>query len=353
MHRDSYSPLKVFHHRSHLDVIRSGGHCMPIHVQLILTNQCNQNCSFCAYRTHGYSSSEQFQRNDKIPFSKVEEILKDCAAMGVKAIELTGGGEPTMYQHFTEVCDLLHRLGLGYAVVTNGSRAGGHWITSLLDARWVRFSIDASNEQSYATLRRADPAVFSRVRATIRTLVKLRGTSPDPIVGVGFVVTKDNWHEVLQAAINAKEDGADNFRISAVFQDGGADYFNRFYRDAVDLCCEAKKLQGGQFTVFDMFSERLEDLRQCHPSYPQCNVQRLVTYIGADLNVYRCCVLAYSQRGLLGSLKEQRFSDLWSRQAFGKFADFDARQCPRCMFNAKNCTIAYALNPNPDHVNFL
>ena len=76
--------------------------------------------------------------------------------------------------------------------------------------------------------------------------------------------------------------------------------------------------------------------------------------IGADLNVYRCCVLAYNNRGLLGSIANQTFSELWwSEQVANMLNDFDATGCPRCMFNKKNETIRYALNPNPEHVNFL
>jgi hypothetical protein len=77
-------------------------------------------------------------------------------------------------------------------------------------------------------------------------------------------------------------------------------------------------------------------------------------FLGADQNVYRCCVLAFNERGKVGSIKGQRFRDLWESQAKrDDYAAFDARGCERCMFNQKNRTIGYALAESPAHVNFV
>ena len=86
-----YSPLKIFHHQDKIGLLRNGEHPVLTHVQLIPTNFCNHDCEFCAYRMHGYSSSENFQEKDQIPFPKISEIVKDCKALGVKAVEITGG----------------------------------------------------------------------------------------------------------------------------------------------------------------------------------------------------------------------------------------------------------------------
>ena len=78
-----------------------------------------------------------------------------------------------------------------------------------------------------------------------------------------------------------------------------------------------------------------------------CCYQFLTTYIGGDLNVYRCCNTAYTQKGLIGNLRGQRFSDLKP-----KLFLFDARQCKFCQFRGQNKAIK-ALIDEPTHVNFV
>jgi len=281
------------------------------------------------------------------------QLVDELAYCGVKAVELTGGGEPTIHPAFTDVCNGLSNRGIQYGVVTNGSAWSSKVADSLLGAAWVRISIDCADSVTYAKTRKVSPDVYYRVRENIRALVHSKSNS-DPVIGVGFVVTKDNWREVYRAALKAQYDGADNFRISAVFQNEGLAYFSEFYSSAQGLCHAAKQVQSEEFTVFDLFGERLEDLEQQSPSHSFCPIQHLVPYIGADLNVYRCCVLAYNNRGLLGSIANQTFGELWwSEQVANMLNDFDATDCPRCMFNKKNDTIRYALNPKPEHVNFL
>lgn len=350
-----YSPWKIFHHPNRIEALRSRSRHVLAFVQLIPTNACQHACNFCAYRTHGYSSAETFDMHDRIPPEKLFQIIDDCSRLGVGAIELTGGGEPTIYSHFVDACKRMQSHGIEYAVVTNGANLCVAKLEQLAHAKWVRCSVDAGTAETYSTIRRAAADQFFRTRYNIREVVARKDTeSGDPIVGVGFVVTRDNWREVLLAAQNAKEDGADNFRISALFQNDNAGYFNEFYEEARELCCRASELESDGFRVFNLFGDRMRDLAQQFPDEPFCGYQHLVTYIGADQNIYRCCCTAYNQRGLLGSIREHSLHDLWtSHELQRKLDDFDARQCPRCMFNNKNKVIAYALDPDPLHVNFL
>src|SRR5574343_183849 len=92
-----YSPLKIIHHRKWLETVREGKQPAPIFVQIIPTNRCNQHCNHCAYRLPGYSSNQLFNPRSEMSIEKILETIRDCKEMGVKAIELTGGGEPTLH----------------------------------------------------------------------------------------------------------------------------------------------------------------------------------------------------------------------------------------------------------------
>jgi MoaA/NifB/PqqE/SkfB family radical SAM enzyme len=368
MEGSPYSPLKVLHHRERIDSIKAGKQIVPTQVQLIISDLCNQDCSFCAYRMSGYTSNQLFAGDSElaqvgtnnpkrmIETPKVMEILNDCYEMGVGAIQVTGGGEPTVHPDHIEIFNAISDRGMGLGVVSNGAVFRKGLIEAYLRGQWVRFSIDAGNEDTYSGIRRVAKTHFHRTWKNIDDLCAAKRENPDSdlIIGIGFVVTKDNWKEILDCTVRAKEAGVDNVRISAIFQDEGISYFDGFYDEAKEIIREASRLSDESFKVFNNFGDRTEDLELQNPEYSYCGYQEFNTYIGGDLNVYRCCVLAYNERGIVGSLKNQRFKELWdSEMKKRNFDEFDAKGCPRCMFNNKNRTILYAIEPAPRHVDFV
>jgi cyclic pyranopterin phosphate synthase len=241
------------------------------------------------------------------------------------------------------------------ALVTNGWALRDEVVPLLMRAKWVRVSVDAGCAETFSQMREVPLSSFGKVWANVQRLCAARDAAgSDTIIGVGFVVTKENWREVGIATLMAKMNGADNIRLSAVFQPDDEAYFADFHTQAAALCREAESHTGDGFRVFNNFGDRLADLKEHSPDYSFCGYQHFSTYIGADLNVYRCCVQSYNPRGLVGSLKAQTFAELWaSEDKRANYAAFDATGCERCMFNEKNRTINYALATEPAHVNFV
>ena len=350
----AYSPLKIFHHQDRLASMCRGEYLAPIRIQLVPTNRCNQGCKGCAYRIEGYPSNQLFALQSEIPWDKLSEVINDCQRMHVKAIEVTGGGEPTVHPQFLEMCKLILDRGIDLGLATNGARWDKEHTQVLSQAKWVRFSIDSGSPETYASYRRSNPRVYHEVREHIKSLTSSKTRCPESIVGIGFVVNLENWQEVVVAAKRAQEDGADNFRISALFQNKGALYFNSVYPEIRDLCRKAEELTTGTFKVFNLFGDRIQDLNQCSPDYSTCWYAQLTTYLGADCVAYTCCNNAYNDRGIIGSFRDQSFRNMWfldatKRNVLGTVAD----ECPLCMYNNKNKSIAYAVNNKPQHVNFI
>lgn len=362
-----YSDLKILHHRDRLEAIRSGRQIVPVHVQLIISDLCSHACNFCSYRWDGNVSNQLFhvlnpktgEKNHNptrfIPYEKITEILDDCRDMGVRAVQFTGGGEPTVHPRHHDAFRYALDRGLEISLVTHGVLLKPETIETLTRAAWVRVSLDAGLSHTYSAIRRVSERQFFQAIANLESLCAARDRTRRPlVVGVGFVVTKDNWREVETAASVARAAGADNMRISAVFQPDGDRYFDEFYEQAAELCHKAEAWSNERFRVINMFGNRVDDLRLGHPDYRTCHYQQFTTYIGGTLDVFRCCNLAYNERGRIGSIKDQSFRQLWESQAKrDDFAGFDARGCPRCMFNSKNRTIAYAVEKDPPHVNFV
>jgi MoaA/NifB/PqqE/SkfB family radical SAM enzyme len=351
MHKDEYSPYKIVHHIDKLNELRNNSQCIPLQIQIIPSNKCNQKCSFCSYRMKGYPSNEQFKEKDILSYKKIIEILDDCSEMGVKGIQYTGGGEPLVHPRIKDIFKYTLQNNLQIALVTNGQNLDDETCKILIDASWVRISLDSSNPTMYKRIRKVNQ--FNKVIKNIKNLVKYR---KECIIGVGYVVCKENWRGILKAAQLAKDLGVQNFRISASFTPQGFSYFDGFLDEAKELSYQAQELSDENFTVFNLFNDRIQDTFESVQDYDKCPIKELLTYIGADYNVYTCCTLAFNKRGFIGSLKEQSFKELWnSEQKIKMFNNHNPSiHCQHtCMFKNKNQFINYCSKTNPKHVDFI
>jgi MoaA/NifB/PqqE/SkfB family radical SAM enzyme len=358
METSPYSPFKAVHHKDRLAAMINGGQPVPVQVHVVLSNQCQQNCRFCAYRREGHQSNELYAANPKatIPTAKWRELLADFADMGVRAVQFTGGGEPLTHPDHVAIFRQTRKLGLDLALVTNGCLAGAKTIDALSEAAWVRVSMDAATPENYARIRCVQPRQFERATAAIRALCKMRDKSPArPLIGIGFVVSSDNANEVYAAVKMASGLGVDNIRISAAFTPYGIEHHKPLFDGVRQQVREAgAEFDRPDFRVFDLYGDRVQDLFDKSPEYDFCPYMNLHTYVGADLNVYRCCVLAYTKTGIIGSIADRSFKELWQSAAKeSQFNNFTAKSCPRCMFNNKNRFINYCLAAEPRHVNFI
>lgn len=366
-----YSTAKPAFHTDKIVQLRHKEQPDPTHVQLIISDFCNHDCSFCAYRMSNYTSNEMFQleagtsrkaRNPRrmIDTAKCYEIIDDCYKMGVKAIQFTGGGEPTVHPDFAEIVSYAQASGIETSLVTNGCMFLDEDIRSaVLNMKWVRVSIDAAYVDTYCGMRDVGEKMWHRMLTGVTTLINERidGT---PVIGAGFVVTPTNHTEILYATEKFKNLGFDNMRIGLMFNPENSKPFEPFRKQIEEDAKKAEDFSSDSFTVINRASEKLSELDTGNPTFDFCSYQHFTTYIGGDLNVYRCCVYAYHHRGLIGSLKEQRFIDLWRSEAKeDNMAHFRASQCERCQFTEIIQRTNQVIDgdplpdgPRPTHVNF-
>jgi MoaA/NifB/PqqE/SkfB family radical SAM enzyme len=332
----------------------------PKQVQLILSDLCNQDCHFCAYRMSGYTSNQLFvgdselaktgHSNPKrwIPTDRALRLVDEIKAAGALSIQFTGGGEPTVHPDHERIFARALELGIRCSLVSNGMRWSDTLINSLLPQfDWVRVSIDAASPETYANTRRCPPKHWDRVWGNVRKLGQaIRETGTPTAFGLGFVVTPESYPEVVPFAELARDAGAHNIRYTAMFSTEDEEPFVRIY-DRIRLYIDrAKRLQTDAFKVYDNFGSRFEDLRQHAPDYRFCSYQHYTTYVGGDLQAYRCCVLAYNRRGRMagGDLSKTTFDKFWRSQARKDDMDaLDARGCERCQFNVKNRALLYVM----------
>ena len=310
-----YSSSKIFHFHEKLDAMASGRITAPIHVRLKPTNRCTHRCCYCCYRNENLYVSEQMQEADSIPLEKMREIIADLDEMGVRAVTFTGGGEPLCYPHIIETTRGLLDAGIKVAMLTHGGLLKGE-VADLLAHRavWVRVSMDAADRDTYAATRGIAPGEFDRVCDNIRRFAGIEGRTC--VLGVNLIVTKEDSDDVYDFLAMAKTLGVDHVKVSGVVTSTqpreNAEYLRPFF-DSVraQIARGQAELADASFGVIDKFHLPDSDSESFERSYTSCPVLQFLTVIAADQNVYACHDKAYTPRGLLGSIRDRRFKDLW------------------------------------------
>lgn len=363
MSEGPYSTLKPAWHIDRIAEMRAGRQAVPVELQLILSDLCNHDCFWCAYRAPDGLSAEKFVVIEKdgtrnhnpvrmIPFAKAIEILNDARELGVKSIIFTGGGEPTVHPQHLEIFQHALDLGLECSLNTNGDLLRDGWQDVLARFTYVRVSVDAGTDAEFAQIRRVPEGRYYKILRNLAALsaaVKAKGT--DCVVGTGYVVTPDNWVNLMAGVQQIAETGARYVRLASMqstkglsaYPGGSWEMARAAARRAVTV------FDTERFSVVDLMEaamgKRMED--------SLCGFQQFVLYIGGDQKVYRCCYVAYSDLGYIGDLSGQSFKDWFtSPEKIGKIAGFDARDCQTCPLADKNKTIAYMVG-TPTHVNFV
>jgi len=106
----------------------------PITLDIGPTNQCNLNCPFCSVKNR-----------DRSLFLSLEQAIKttdDMIDYGIKSIELTGGGEPTLWKHFKEYMNYIKPLKIPIGLITNGLLLKNFSMDLLETFTWIRVSLN-------------------------------------------------------------------------------------------------------------------------------------------------------------------------------------------------------------------
>lgn len=119
----------------HLDKLKllQGGIPAPILVHMAPTHKCQMNCVFCCFKNRKRKSLD-------ISFEAFKEGMTQFHSLGTRAIEFTGGGEPTLWPHINEAIVWLKDMGFSLGINTNtiDSHLVKHWELFT----WVRVSLN-------------------------------------------------------------------------------------------------------------------------------------------------------------------------------------------------------------------
>lgn len=107
----------------------------PISLQVAPTDKCNLKCSFCSVKNRA---------GDELDYDVLITTIGKLIEYGIKTIEFTGGGDPTLYPYINEVVEYCYKKKLGIGLITNGVALVGKIPQRTLDMfDWVRISLNS------------------------------------------------------------------------------------------------------------------------------------------------------------------------------------------------------------------
>ena len=111
-----------------------------LQIEWTLGNTCNYNCSYCLPVLHD-NSFPWIDLDESIKF--IDRLHEHYGSMGMKHyIWKFGGGEPTLYKHFADLCEYINSKPNNFIIpITNGSRKMQWWKDNFKNFFAVHFSI--------------------------------------------------------------------------------------------------------------------------------------------------------------------------------------------------------------------
>lgn len=350
-----YSSLKIFSHHDKVQAIEMGKRTAPVYIRLKPTNVCNHHCYYCSYADDVLGLRDDVKSKDFIAWDKMQEIISDMGTMGVKAVTLSGGGEPLAYPWILETMKLITDKAIDLSIITNGELLNGDRAKVLQSAKWVRISFDAATAEVYEDIRGLKPGSFDKVCENIRRFSNLKENGCE--LGINFVIHHKNAHQVYEVAKLVKGLGVNHIKYAARITKDLFEY-HLPYKDSVleQLHRVQRELADDSFNVINKYEEDFDTSMMFERNYEQCYIKEIITCIAADSKLYFCHDKAYVTKGVVADLKNSSFRDAWfSPEVQARYQNFDPRlECKHhCVFDDRNLLLNQFFGMDRNHINFI
>ncbi len=357
MTSNKYSAHKIVWFHEKMESFAKGTITAPIYVRVKPTNACNHSCFFCVYKP-SFSGMHELSpdREDswqgevaQLKTLKLLELLHDFDTIGVKAVTYSGGGEPLMHPDIVSVMERTLELDIDLSIITNGQALNGARANVLRHAKWVRVSVDYHTAQQMQDHRGVNPRMFKTLLDNLSNFAAEKEKSCN--LFVNYIVHKDNCDGLYSAAKLFKEHGVENVRFSPMWIPGFKAYHTAIKDRVEQILQAAQTLRDENFSVnstYDLDSPA----HQTQRAYRKCYFSQVVPVVAADGNVYACHNKAYDKKGLIGSIADQKFSQLWFSPETKAFFDRlnPAKDCcHQCANDDKNLFIHELLAARGDN----
>jgi MoaA/NifB/PqqE/SkfB family radical SAM enzyme len=291
----------------------------PLVVDFDLTNKCPHNCPKCPGEWRSDPDAE-------VSFDEAVDWLKQFRDLGAKAVSFGGGGDPMAHTYAVNIIEAAHSMGLSVGVITNGAilpREDARRLCKLCS--WIRFSIDACEPESFASIHGVSPKHFNTVIGNVKYITQL--PQRKAVIGAAFLT--DATTDIDGCAELASTLGVDYVQFRP---------FNFDMADVREQIASAKqKYETESFKVLASMPKYELMGKDYTKPYDFCHFVHFGTVCTAKGELHTCCDMR-CESGCFGSLREKSLAELWVSDARRRVASaIDTGKCPPlCRANASN-----------------
>lgn len=205
---------KLIHHPIVVNKIKSEQKGTPVSIAIGPTSRCNLNCSFC--------SNANRTTHEDLDVRDLKHLLKELRVLGLKTVEWTGGGDPTLYQHINFMLAFSEVIGLEQGFISNGILLREKIEeTNLNKLKWLRISMNS--------LDYVNEVDVPDIRGTLGfSYVMNINTTPEVLSKLDYHVGKyepQYVRIVTNCLASDEEQKHNNWKYGKMVEDWGPPYF--------------------------------------------------------------------------------------------------------------------------------
>lgn len=290
------------------------GRILPVHLQFYPTNRCNSHCPWC--------SCSESDRTLEMPIAEINELIDYFADLGMLAVTITGGGEPTIHRNFQDMMRKFADRQIKIGLVSNGimwGRMDAHPGITNEVTTWMRVSI-------YDTSGDYDTNIVQRICRKL----------PNVDMSVSFtadhVVNLDTAERLCRMSNDIPN--MTHLRFVQNILDPDHESFQRL----VDRC------QGITSKAIFQFRDTWTK------GAKKCLIAMLKPVVNVDGLMYPCCGTQYAT-GITRQMPKQMSMGHWSE--FHKLSYFNGSICKKCYYESYNSMLEMLTQESLKHMEFV
>lgn len=210
--------------------------------------------------------------------------------------------------------------------------------------KWIRISINAGNKTDYSSVHGANH--FCEVVEGIRSIVEAK---KDTAIGLGFLVTPENWNSAHTLVSLAKSVKVDYLQFRPASK---VDWPSKIDQEIARNTIEKLRIENPNLAIY---TSQHKWRRMNHGrSFPFCQTSALVGIVKANGEIPFCCLKRDDREMILGNIFENSFENIWYGNKHQMlFKNIQHNDCPiPCKHDAYN-DIYYALKNDAINEQFL
>jgi len=312
-----FQSLKVLSHIDKIRDIKKGVIPAPVEWIIYPSNGCPYDCSHCIMK-------EERESKECLSPDVMAKIPEDVVEHGIKTVIFSGGGEPLSNKATTTTARVLKDLGIHTGINTNGLL-----LDTIKPFNFVRVSVDAATRETYKGVKGYDG--WDTVNAN---LDKCFHEKTGEKIGLAFLITPDNYHEVYQFCEWASQYDYGFLHIRPAFYSDDRD---KKMREITSYLMTVKEAVEKDFRDVFFKIDKFEGY-WTPKLFDKCRATPLMAVLAAD-GKFVVCQDVFIR---FGDYRKHSFEEAWWGMEHKKaLSKIDITKCPRCVENTYNEVIEH------------